>query len=186
MVKFSELPVIRVFAKHLFISPIPIVPSTQKADGINLIKGKRPHMRALHFSWLSFLTAFTGWFAVAPIMPYIREDLKLTPNQLADSNISSVSSTIIFRIIVGPLCDRIGPKRVMAVLLMLGAIPVGLTGLVTSPLGLIIVRFFVGILGATFVPCQFWTTQMFHGRVVGSANAIVGGWGNMGAGITHL
>ncbi|CAI2163006.1 14538_t:CDS:2 [Funneliformis geosporum] len=143
-------------------------------------------MRAFHFSWLSFLTAFTGWFAIAPLMPSIRKDLKLTPDQIADSNISSVSSTIIFRVLVGPLCDRIGPRRVMSVLLMVGAIPVGLSGLVQSAEGLIAVRFFVGILGATFVPCQFWTTQMFNSNVVGSANALVGGWGNMGAGITYV
>ncbi|CAG8566883.1 6829_t:CDS:2 [Funneliformis mosseae] len=170
---------------RLFANPLPIA-ENQKASAINLIKGARPHMRAFHFSWLSFLTAFTGWFAIAPLMTSIRKDLKLTPDQIADSNISSVSSTIIFRIVVGPLCDRIGPRRVMSVLLMVGAIPVGLSGLVQSAEGLIAVRFFVGILGATFVPCQFWTTHMFDSKVVGSANALVGGWGNMGAGITYV
>jgi NNP family nitrate/nitrite transporter-like MFS transporter len=69
---------------------------------------------------------------------------------------------------------------------MLGAVPVGLSALVTTPMGLVIVRFFIGILGATFVPCQFWTTQMFNNDIVGSANAIAGGWGNLGAGITTI
>jgi NNP family nitrate/nitrite transporter-like MFS transporter len=45
-------------------------------------------------------------------------------------------------------------------------------------------RFVIGILGATFVPCQFWATQMFSPNVVGAANALAGGWGNMGGGIT--
>src|SRR5436190_10105728 len=74
----------------------------------------------------------------------------------------------------------------MAALLMISAIPVGLSGLVTSATGLIIARFFIGVIGATFVPCQFWTTQMFSSSVVGSANALVGGWGNMGGGATYI
>lgn len=46
--------------------------------------------------------------------------------------------------------------------------------------------FFIGILGATFVPTQFWATQMFSPSVVGTANAITGGWGNLGGGVTYL
>ncbi|CAG8482927.1 2964_t:CDS:2 [Paraglomus brasilianum] len=167
-------------------NPLPTNPATQKAERLNLIKFSRPHMRSFHFAWLGFLTAFTGWFAVAPLAPTIKKDLKLNPFQFNDSNIISVSSTIAFRILVGPLCDAIGPRKVMATLLLVGSIPVGLTGLANDREGLMIARFFVGILGATFVPCQFWTMQMFDSNVVGSANAIAGGWGNMGAGITYL
>lgn len=59
-----------------------------------------------------------------------------------------------------------------------------MAGLVTSSNGLIALRFFVGILGASFVPCQVWTTGYFDTNVVGSANALVAGWGNAGGGIT--
>jgi len=173
----------------LFDNPskqLSINPDDQKANEINLIQGKRPYMRAFHFSWLSFHIAFTGWFAIAPLLPYIMEDLKLSPEETEDGNIVNVAAAVFFRFLVGPLCDRFGPKRVMALLLILGSIPVGLSALVRTPIGLIIVRFFIGILGATFVPCQFWTTQMFSKNIVGSANALVGGWGNMGAGITTI
>jgi len=170
----------------LFSRPITVDSDTQKANSINLIGFGKPHMRAFHFSWISFLTAFTGWFAIAPLMPTIKKDLKLTPAQVNDSNLTSISSTIIFRVIIGPLCDRYGPKRVMATLLSISAIPIGLCGLVSNATGFITVRFFIGIIGATFVPCQFWTTQMFSSSVVGSANALVGGWGNMGAGVTYV
>lgn len=165
---------------------LPVDPVNHKSNGINLIQGRRPYMRALHFSWISFNVAFTGWFAIAPLLPYIQTDLKATADQIHNSNITNVSATIIFRILIGPLCDRFGPKRVMSTLLILGSIPVGLSGLVSTPMGLVVIRFFIGILGATFVPCQFWTTQMFNNEIVGSANAIVGGWGNMGAGVTTL
>lgn len=43
-----------------------------------------------------------------------------------------------------------------------------------------------GILGATFVPCQAWTTAFFDKRIVGRANALVGGWGNSGGGFTFI
>ncbi|GBC10495.1 hypothetical protein RclHR1_09680005 [Rhizophagus clarus] len=169
-----------------FARPLPIDPVTQKADAINLLGFGRPHMRAFHLSWFSFLTAFTGWFSIAPLIPTIKEDLKLTTSQVNSSNLTSIASTFFFRALIGPLCDRFGPKRTMATLLTISAIPVGLSGLVKDATGFITLRFFIGIIGATFVPCQFWTTQMFSGSVVGCANALVGGWGNMGAGVTYV
>ena len=33
---------------------------------------------------------------------------------------------------------------------------------------------------------QAWTTNMFRKSIVGSANAIVGGWGNLGGGLTQV
>jgi len=52
--------------------------------------------------------------------------------------------------------------------------------------GLIALRFFVGILGGTFVPCQVWSTGFFDKNVVGTSNALIGGWGNSGGGITYF
>ncbi|CAG8610810.1 8942_t:CDS:1, partial [Acaulospora morrowiae] len=171
---------------RLTAKPLPIDPTTRKATALNLFSFARPHMRGLHCSWISFLTAFTGWFSVAPLLPTIRKDLGLTDEQIGDSNIASVSSTIIFRVFFGLMCDRLGPKRVMSSVLILGAIPVALAGLVQNGTGLIIVRFFIGLLGSSFVSCQFWTTQMFNSNAVGTANAFAAGWGNMGGGLTYL
>nr|CAG8540056.1 11843_t:CDS:2 [Entrophospora candida] len=172
--------------KQLFESPLPVDKITDKATAINLRSIARPYMRAFHFSWMGFLTAFTGWFAIPPLLVTISEDLQLSKDQEASTNIAAVSSTILFRICAGPLTDRIGPKRVMGLLLIAGSIPIGLSGLVTGFEGLVVVRIFIGILGATFVPCQTWTTHMFNRNIVGSANALVGGWGNMGGGLTYI
>merc|ERR1712203_1292794 len=55
-----------------------------------------------------------------------------------------------------------------------------------SAMSLIILRLFIGIVGCTFVPCQYWTTRMFVKEVAGTANAMAGGWGNLGGGVTQL
>lgn len=61
-----------------------------------------------------------------------------------------------------------------------------MAGLVKNVSGLIALRFFVGILGGTFVPCQVWSTGFFDKNIVGTSNALIGGWGNSGGGITYF
>lgn len=65
----------------------------------------------------------------------------------------------------------------MAAILIIGAIPSGLAGTVTTVNGLYVIRFFIGILGATFVPCLAWTSCFFDKSVVGAANGFAGGFG---------
>lgn len=36
------------------------------------------------------------------------------------------------------------------------------------------------------MPCQAWTTVFYDKNVVGTANALVGGWGNAGGGFTFI
>ena len=131
----------------------------------------------------------------------------------------SLCATLVVRVVVGPLVDRsygsryvrtfltsipgYGPRKVMAGLLVLGAIPSGLAGTAHTANGLYFVRFFIGILGGTFVTCQTWTTAFFDKNVVGTgnwssavliywliqffiANALAAGFGNAGGGVTFL
>ncbi|KAM6494398.1 high affinity nitrate transporter NrtB [Amanita muscaria] len=132
------------------------------------------------------MVAFLAWYSIPPIMPHIAADLKISAIDVNNSNVIAVSATVLARIVVGPLCERFGPRRVMAGLLFAGSIPCAMTGLVKNASGLFGLRFMIGILGATFIPSQFWATQMFAPSVVGTANAFTGGWGNMGAGVTYL
>ena len=67
-----------------------------------------------------------------------------------------------------------------------GAIPTALAGTVQSANGLIALRFFIGILGGSFIPCQVWTTGFFDKNIVGTANALAAGFGNAGSGVTYF
>ena len=93
---------------------------------------------------------------------------------------------LLVRLVAGPCCDRFGPRKTFAGTLLLGAIPTFCSGAVTTPAGLYVVRFFIGILGGSFVPCQVWTTAFFDKNIVGTANALTAGIGNAGGGITYF
>jgi NNP family nitrate/nitrite transporter-like MFS transporter len=79
-----------------------------------------------------------------------------------------------------------GPRRVFGGLLLVGSIPLGLAPLIHNATGLYVSRFFIGILGGSFVPCQVWSTGFFDKNIVGTANALTGGFGNAGGGITYF
>ncbi|KAH9836835.1 major facilitator superfamily domain-containing protein [Rhodofomes roseus] len=169
------------------ITETRINPLNGKCTTLPILSLKTQYSRNFHLSWLGFWSAFLSWFAFSPLIPEaVKSDLNLSAAQVGNSNIVSLCSTLLVRLIVGPLVDRYGPRKVMAGILVLGAIPSGLAGTISSASGLYVVRFFIGILGGTFVPCQAWTSTFFDKRVVGRANAIAGGWGNSGGGFTFI
>ena len=81
-----------------------------KASRINLFSLASPHMRTFHVTWFAFFLCFFGWFGVAPLMPLIREELALTKSQIGNIVISSVAITVFARLLIGWLCDKIGPR----------------------------------------------------------------------------
>ncbi len=70
--------------------------------------------------------------------------------------------------------------------MLLFSLPVFLISMITTADGFIIVRLFIGVSLCTFVCCQFWIGSMFNVRIVGTANALGAGWGNMGGGATAI
>ncbi len=136
-------------------------------------------------TWLAFFVCFFAWFAVAPLMPIIRGEFKLTADQVANINIAAIGITIIARMVIGPLCDKYGPRRTYTALLAFGAIPVVGIAFAQSYEVFLVFRLAIGIIGASFVVTQFHTSVMFAPNVVGTANATVGGWGNAGGGVTQ-
>ena len=164
----------------------PIDASTGKATGIRLFSVAPPHMRTFHMTWMAFFLAFFGWFGIAPIMAIVRDDLGLTKTQVGNTVIASVLVTIAARLVVGWLCDRIGPRQAYAGLLIAGSIPVMTIGLANSYETFLLFRLGIGVIGAAFVITQYYTSMMFAPNVVGTANATTAGWGNLGGGVTQM
>lgn len=98
----------------------------------------------------------------------------------------STRPSLLVRLVAGPACDRFGPRKTFAACLLIGAIPTALAGTCYNVGQLMACRFFVGILGGSFVPCQVWSTGFFDKNVVGTSNAITAGLGNAGGGITYF
>lgn len=153
---------------------------------LNIFSGKGVQMRTFHITWVTFFFCFFGWFGIAPLMPLVREQLHLDKEQVGNITIASVSATIIARLIIGRLCDTLGPRLSYTLLLVIGAIPVMCIGFANSYESFLLFRLVIGIIGASFVITQFHTSVMFAPNVVGTANAVAGGWGNLGGGVTNL
>jgi NNP family nitrate/nitrite transporter-like MFS transporter len=157
-----------------------------KATKIRLSDFHTAPMRAFHMTWLAFFLCFFGWFGIAPLMPVIRAELHLTKDQVGNSIIASVAITIVARLLIGWLCDRIGPRRAYTWLLIFGSLPVMGVGLAHDYTSFLIFRLAIGAIGASFVITQYHTSVMFAPNVVGTANAAAAGWGNLGGGVTQM
>lgn len=154
----------------------------EKANTISIFNLSTAPMRAFHLTWMAFFVCFFAWFACAPLMPVITKELGLSIDQVANINIAAVAVTILVRLMIGPLCDRYGPRKAYCGLLVLGAIPVLGVAFVHSYEAFLFLRLCIGAVGASFVITQYHTSVMFSPKVVGTANATVAGWGNAGGG----
>lgn len=155
---------------------------TGKATSIKLFSFGTPQMRAFHLTWMAFFACFFAWFACAPLMPVIKGEFGLSIGQIANINIAAVAVTILVRLIIGPMCDRYGPRKTYTGLLLLGAIPVLGVAFSQSYESFLFFRLCIGAVGASFVITQYHTSVMFAPNVVGTANAAAAGWGNTGGG----
>lgn len=155
---------------------------TGKATRIELLSLSTPQMRAFHLTWMAFFVCFFAWFACAPLMPVLKGEFGLTPGQIANINIAAVAVTILVRLVIGPMCDRFGPRKTYTGLLVVGALPVLGVALAQNYETFLVFRLLIGAVGASFVITQYHTSVMFAPNVVGTANAASAGWGNAGGG----
>src|SRR5690606_30934191 len=112
-------------------------------------------------------------------------DLGLSKAQKITAFIGSVGITIIARLFIGYLCDRVGPRKSYVALLVFGAIAVAGSSFAYNWETYLFSRLCIGVIGASFVITQYHTSVMFAPNVVGIANATTAGWGNLGGGVTQ-
>jgi len=162
-----------------------ITKQDQRATKLKVFSLSTPAMRAFHLSWLAFFACFFAWFALAPLMPVLKGEFGLSKDQIANINIAAVGVTIFARLLIGPLCDKYGPRLTHTLLLVLGALPVFGIAFSHSYATFLFFRLLIGAIGASFVVTQYHTSVMFAPNVVGAANAASAGWGNSGGGVTQ-
>lgn len=160
--------------------------TSAKAVRIDLLEFKTPPMRAFHMAWFAFFICFFAWFGVAPLMSVVRGELGLNKEQVGWCIIGGVAATVFVRLLIGRLCDAVGPRIAYTWLLTLGAVPVVGVAFANDFTTFLIFRVLIGAIGASFVITQYHTTRMFASNCVGTANAAAAGWGNLGGGATHF
>ena len=158
----------------------------QKATSIDLFSFNTPQMRAFHMSWFAFLLCFLGWFAIPALSKQIIDELGITKHQFVTTSQFAVGSTILMRLLIGWLCDKVGARITYTYLLIFGSIPVAASAFIQNYEQLLFARIFIGAIGASFVITQYHTSKMFAPNCVGTANATTAGWGNLGGGLTQL
>ena len=126
-----------------------------KATRINLFDFKSTQMRSFHMTWLAFFLCFFGWFGLAPMLAAIRTDLGLTTDQIVTTSMCAVASTVLMRLLIGWLCDSIGPRLAYTGLLTLGSIPIMLVGVSFDYSSFLLMRIAIGAIGASFVITQY-------------------------------
>ncbi|KAI3981468.1 hypothetical protein MKX01_007395 [Papaver californicum] len=87
---------------------------------------------------------------------------------------------------MGTACDLWGPRLAFSALILLTSPAIYFTATISSPISFLLVRFFTGFSLSTFVSTQFWMSTMFSAKVIGTANGVADGWGNLGGGATQL
>ena len=83
------------------------------------------------------------------------------------AGIAAVAGTIAARVAMGAMCDWIGPRLGMSVVLLMSAPCVFGMAMANKAIDFIMLRFGIGFGLSTFVACQFWTACMFNVKIVG-------------------
>jgi NNP family nitrate/nitrite transporter-like MFS transporter len=102
------------------------------------------------------------------------------------AGVASVCGSVVARVTMGTFVDHLGPRYGVAIFATLTSSAAFCMALIQNASAFIACRLLIGFSLATFVPCQFWCTNMFNARIVGQANAVAAGWGNLGGGATLL
>ena len=97
---------------------------------------------------------------------------------------ASVASTIVVCIAVGVLLEHSGAVNLQPGMLAFGEVW-GATA-ATVYARWVLICFFIGCAGCTFVTNQFWFCMLLVPNVLGIANAAAAGWRNLGGGGTQI
>jgi MFS transporter, NNP family, nitrate/nitrite transporter len=92
-----------------------------KASRLSLLWIASMPMRVLHIAWMVFFACSFPWFAVAALMPLLRDELHVSKDQFADK-IVALLVTVSVVSIFGRICNCYGARHAYSWLLTLGAV----------------------------------------------------------------
>ena len=165
-------------------APIDTAPAA--AMGRIHLFSREPKIKILHLSWLAFLISFIVWFNLPPLMASIRDTFGLSKQQVAALAIMNVAFTIPARIGVGILVDKLGPRLMYSLLLLISGLLCIAFALSTSFEMLAVTRFLLAFAGAGFVVGIRIVAEWFPAKETGRAQGIYAGLGNFGSAVAAI
>lgn len=141
--------------------------------------------RQLPLQTTSLVLGFMAWVILSSLMPFIKEDINLTPGQLTWVTAIPVLFGSVMRIPVGYWTNRFGARKLFAISFLLLLAPVYWVSQANTFLDLIIGGFFLGIGGAVFSVGVTSLPKYYPKERHGFVNGIYG-IGNLGTAISSF
>lgn len=153
---------------------------------MDLFNFGRADVVALHKTWVAFFITFYVWFNMAPLATTIMKDTGLTLDQLKVLAICNVALTVPMRVVVGMLCDRIGPRKTFCIVMWAMAFPCIWFAFASSYTEMLIARLILSAVGTGFVVGIAMTSLWFKPRDAGFSQGVEAGLGNWGSSLAAI
>ena len=148
---------------------------------MNMKKG----VSQLTLQTLSLVAGFMAWSIISPLMPFISQDVDISPGQISVILAIPVILGSVLRVPFGYLTNIVGAKWVFFWSVIVLLLPIFLLGQAQSPGMLMLSGFFLGIGGAIFSVGVTSVPKYFSKDKVGLANGIYG-VGNIGTAVSSF
>lgn len=148
---------------------------------MNMKKG----VSQLTLQTLSLVAGFMAWSIISPLMPFISQDVDISPGQISVILAIPVILGSVLRVPFGYLTNIVGAKWVFFWSFIVLLLPIFLLGQAQSPGMLMLSGFFLGIGGAIFSVGDTSVPKYFSKDKVGLANGIYG-VGNIGTAVSSF
>lgn len=143
----------------------------------------RTQKNQLPLQTLSLVAGFMVWVILSALMPFIKEDIKLTANQIAMATAIPVVLGSVMRIPIGYWTNKYGARKLFFVSFAFLLFPVYFISLADSFIDLLIGGLLVGIGGAIFSVGVTSLPKYYPKERHGFVNGIYG-VGNLGTAVT--
>ena len=148
---------------------------------MNMKKG----VSQLTLQTLSLVAGFMAWSIISPLMPFISQDIDISPGQISVILAIPVILGSVLRVPFGYLTNIVGAKWVFFWSFIVLLLPIFLLSQAQSPGMLMLSGFFLGIGGAIFSVGVTSVPKYFSKDKVGLANGIYG-VGNIGTAVSSF